>query len=215
MYFLKLTYALLVRNINLNYSNQKQTANPEEQIIKSRGRRELPRTPVRKSPRKRNIISEDLLTPHSDQEHNHASKQPLPQASPFTKCLRSMNQSPQRLMEHRVGSTLRKRLLLSPETSDEFSINSSSSTKSLKRIHYYSPVSRKLRSSDASDISSLCFDDSGVDLTSPELSDPLISKVPLPDMFDTMSVKSSSTSCSASSKKTSTSINRARRRFRF
>ncbi len=209
-----------VRNINLNCSNQKQAANPEEQIIKSRGRRELPRTPVRKSPRKRNTNLGDLLAAHSGPERNTSPQQPLPQESPFTKCLRSMNQSPPRATDHRISTTLRKRLLMSPEDSlDELSATFSSSSKPFKKVHYYSPISRKLRSSDASDVSSLCFDDSGVDMTSPDsildLTGPVSAKRDLTDVFDTMSVKSSVSSCSDSSKKTSSSVNRARRRFRF
>lgn len=214
----------LVRLINQNRRNdQKQSTNPEEQIIKNRGRRELPRTPVRKSPRKRSFIpSAEGPTESNFHEYDQASYsgQPQPQASPFTKCLRSMILSPPRNNVHnRHNLNLRKRLLLSPNatTSDDASMVLDSS-KSLKKIHYYSPISRKLRSSDVSENSSLHFDDSGIDLTSPSFnSDLSTSKImSLIPEDDNMSIKSMNSSMSStSSKKTSTSINRARRRFRF
>lgn len=213
----------LVRLINQNRRNdQKQSTNPEEQIIKNRGRRELPRTPVRKSPRKRSFIpSSEYPTDSNFLEYDRASYsgQPHPQASPFTKCLRSMILSPPRNNVHnRHNLNLRKRLLLSPNatTSDDASIVSDSS-KSLKKVHYYSPISRKLRSSDVSDISSVRFDDSGIDLTSPSFNSELsTSKMSLIPEDDNMSIKSMNSSMSStSSKKTATSINRARRRFRF
>src|SRR5699024_2158328 len=106
--------ANLVFSVNLvnpsRRSDLNPAANPEEQILKSRGRRELPRTPTptRKSSR--------VLSPAS----SDSSSSSQPQLSPFTKCLRGILDTPPRPVEtNQQLISLRKRLLMSPDSSTE------------------------------------------------------------------------------------------------
>lgn len=225
----------------------------DEQIIQRRGRRVIPKTPTKKmkSPRKRSLamtMDESNQRPSTPPKTFNSLLPPIHKESPFTKCLRGIPVSPPPRNEpsNFIISSLKRRLLsptnLTSETSD-FNISKASSflnsinlsdksIKSCGKFYYYSPTTRKLRSSDtpltSSNILSESMYDSGIDLTPMETkstdADTLrpiktlkLDHSPNPDL-DNISMKSfrSTTSSKASSNQSSKStINRVRRRFRF
>ncbi|KAI2800021.1 hypothetical protein BLOT_012235 [Blomia tropicalis] len=162
----------------------------DEQIIQRRGRRVIPKTPTKKmkSPRKRSLamtMDESNQRPSTPPKTFNSSLPPIHKESPFTKCLRGIPVSPPPRNEpsNFIISSLKRRLLsptnLTSETSD-FNISKASSflnsinlsdksIKSCGKFYYYSPTTRKLRSSDtpltSSSILSESLYDSGIDLT--------------------------------------------------
>lgn len=112
----------------------------EEEIIKNRGRRQMPRTPVRKSTR----IESNTATISSDQ----------PQQSPFTKCLSTIHSTPNRTDCPSPSTT----------TTTTRKLRSMSTIGLMKDGKIYSPNSRLLRSSVRLSES---FNDSGIEMSSP------------------------------------------------